>query len=64
MLKLNIINELPDGLLELAGSKNIQQIFDQPTLLNLQGKQQNPLFISVLLHANEDTGFLAIQKLL
>ena len=64
MLKLNIINKLPDGLLELASSKNIQQIFDQPTLLNLQGKQQNPLFISVLLHANEDTGFLAIQKLL
>ncbi len=64
MLKLNIINELPDGLLELASSKEIQQIFDQPTLLNLQGKQQKPLFISVLLHANEDTGFLAVQKLL
>lgn len=64
MLKLNIINELPDGLLELSSSKEIQQIFTQPTLMNLQGKQQQPLFISVLLHANEDTGFLAVQALL
>lgn len=64
MVKLNIINELPDGLLELANSKEIQQIFDQPTLMNLEGKQQRPLFISVLLHANEDTGFLAVQELL
>jgi succinylglutamate desuccinylase len=64
MLKLNIINGLPDGLLELSSSREIQQIFTQPTLMNLRGKQTNPLFISVLLHANEDTGFLAVQQLL
>jgi len=64
MLKLNIINEIPDGLLELSSSKDLQQIFEQPTLLHLQGSNKKPLFISVLLHANEDTGFIAVQKLL
>ena len=64
MLKLNIIHELPDGLLQLASAKEIQQVFQQPTLLHLQGKQKQPLFVSVLLHANEDTGFLAILELL
>ncbi len=64
MLKLNIIHEVPDGLLELASAKELQQVFEQPTLLHLQGKQKRPLFICVLLHANEDTGFLAVQKLL
>jgi len=64
MLKLNIIHELPDGLLELASVKEIHQVFEQPTLLHLQGKLKQPLFVSVLLHANEDTGFLAVQELL
>ena len=64
MLKLNIIHELPYGLLQLASAKEIQQVFQLPTLLHLQGKQKQPLFVSVLLHANEDTGFLAILELL
>lgn len=64
MLSLKQINQLPEGLLELEGSCDIQQVFDQPTLLHLQGKQSNPLFVSVLLHANEDTGFLAVHQLL
>ena len=64
MLKLNQIDTLPEGFLALENSGDIQQFFDQPTLLHLEGKQTNPLFISVLLHANEDTGFFAVQQLL
>lgn len=63
-LKLNQIHQVPEGLLDLVNSTSIHQIFDQPTLLHLEGKKSKPLFISVLLHGNEDTGFLAVQKLL
>lgn len=64
MLKLNQINHIPTGLLELEKVSELHRIFEQPTLLHLEGKQKQPLFISVLLHANEDTGFFAVQALL
>lgn len=72
MLKLNIINKTPPALLEIENSTDIYKVFDQPTLLTLDCKNcyvkevenKHPLFISVLLHANEDTGFLAVQQLL
>lgn len=64
MLKLNQINHIPAGLLELDSVSKLHTIFKQPTLLHLRGKQQQPLFVSVLLHANEDTGFFAVQQLL
>lgn len=69
MLKLNQIDQIPEGLLELNNSNELQKVFDQPTLMHLEGKKTEdktlkPLFISVLLHANEDTGFLAVQQLL
>ncbi len=64
MLSLKQINQLPEGLLKLETSCDIQLVFDQPTLLHFQGKQSSPLFVSILLHDNEDTGFLAVQQLL
>jgi len=64
MLKLNQIDQIPNGLLELENSTEIQRIFDQPTLMHLQGKENKPLFVSVLLHANEDTGLLAVLQML
>ncbi len=64
MLKLNQIHDLPEALLEIKNSTDIHTVFDQPTLLFVEGKHKHPLFVSILLHANEDTGFLAIQQLL
>ena len=64
MLKLNQITHIPLALLKIDSCTKIQQVFDQPTLMHLKGKDLRPLFISVLLHANEDTGFFAVQKLL
>lgn len=61
---LKRIDEVPPELLTIESSTQISTLFDQPTLLSLRGKKDNPLFVSVLLHGNEDTGFLAIQKLL
>lgn len=64
MLKLKQRNEIPEGLLELENCTELHKIFSQPTLIHLEGVKKEPLFISVLLHANEDTGFYAIQELL
>lgn len=64
MLTLNQIDEIPSGLLDIESSRDLHKFLDQPTLLNLKGTIEQPLFLSVLLHANEDTGFLAIQQLL
>jgi len=42
----------------------IHDLVAEPTLFHINGKHPQPLFISVLLHGNEPTGFLALQKLL
>ncbi|MEZ6107028.1 MAG: M14 family metallopeptidase [Pirellulaceae bacterium] len=34
-----------------------------PTLIHLAGRRPEPLFVSVLLHGNEDVGLVALQKL-
>lgn len=60
---LNIIDEIPDGLLS-AEATELEALLGGPTLLHLSGRQAAPLFVSVLLHGNEDTGFHAIRKLL
>ena len=64
MLKLQQINKVPDDLLTIENSTDLHTVFSQPTIIHLQGKIKQPLFISVLLHANEDTGLFAIQALL
>lgn len=64
MLELHQINHIPAGLLTLNSITEIHTVFKQPTLLHLKGMDEHPLFVSVLLHANEDTGFFAVQQLL
>jgi len=54
---------LPEGLLTIDLTA-LHSILPQPTLIHLPGKQPNPLFVSVILHGNEPTGFLALQRLL
>ena len=62
-LHLKQLDYLPEGLLEVS-SKELRTILPEPTLIHLSGKHKAPLFVSVLLHGNEPTGFLAIQSLL
>lgn len=64
MLKLEELTHVPDELLAIENTTELHTIFKHPTLLHLEGENKNPLFISVLLHANEDTGFFAVQSLL
>jgi hypothetical protein len=60
---LNEIEILPESLLE-ARVEDLHDLLGGPTLIHLQGRQPEPLFVSVLLHGNEDAGFLAVQALL
>lgn len=47
-----------------ATAETLHTLYPRPTIFHLSGKHKEPLFISVLLHGNETTGFLALQKLL
>ena len=61
--RLTQMDEMPDGLTE-ALPENLYRILPGPTLIHLPGEKQEPLLISILLHGNEPTGFLAVQSLL
>lgn len=60
---LTVLDQLPEGLLSIR-PEDIMQVLDGPTLINLQGRRDDVLVMSVLLHGNETTGFLAVQSLL
>lgn len=60
---LNELTQLPDGLLEKE-SNELYELLPSPTLIHLAGKNPEPLFVSVLQHGNEDTGWVAIRELL
>ncbi len=60
---LTELTAIPDGLLELPATK-LHQHLDGPTLIHLPGRNPEPLFVSVLLHGNEDTGWEAMRQLL
>ncbi|MDX2457744.1 MAG: M14 family metallopeptidase [Gammaproteobacteria bacterium] len=60
---LNEIEKLPDGLLERP-VESMAELLGGPTLIHLPGRRPEPLFVTVLAHGNESTGFYAIQSLL
>lgn len=62
-MNLNIIDELPEGLLN-ASPGQLHEVLPGPTLLRLPGEKEPPLLVSTLLHGDEPTGFLAVQQLL
>jgi succinylglutamate desuccinylase len=60
---LSEIDKLPEGILELE-ARELHQVLEGPTLIHLAGRRPEPLFVSVLLHGNEDTGWQAIREIL
>lgn len=62
-MQLKQLETLPNGVLTCT-PEMLHSILPQPTLIHLAGKKDPPLFISVMLHGNEPTGFLAAQSLL
>ena len=60
---LKQFDQLPDGLLDIS-VEHLHNLIPEPALFHLPGKHLETVFVSVLLHGNEPTGFLALQKLL
>lgn len=54
---------LPPALLDLPAAR-LGEVLPGPSLIHLPGRRTPPLFVSVLLHGNEDTGWLAAQSVL
>lgn len=57
------LDHVPDGLLERPASALYQQL-NGPTLIHLKVGDTRPLFVSVLQHGNEVTGWEAVRRLL
>jgi len=62
-VQLTILDHIPEGLLERSAPALYQQL-DGPTLIHLPGRRERPLFVSVLQHGNEATGWEAVRRLL
>ncbi len=60
---LTILDKLPEGILNYD-AEQLYKIVTGPTLIHIAGVQKDPIFISVLLHGNEHSGWQAVQKLL
>ncbi len=60
---LNIYHHIPTGLLQREASQ-LYEVLPGPSLIHIAGKKPETLFISVLLHGNETTGWEAVRELL
>jgi len=60
---LRIVEKLPAGFID-AQPEQLDELLGGPTLINLSGRQQPALFVSLMLHGNEPTGLFAMQALL
>ncbi len=60
---LNVRHELPTDFLTLH-ARDLHHHLSGPTLFHLAGKRERPIFVSILLHGNEDVGLKAVQRVL
>jgi len=60
---LTVYESLPEGLLDCEPTE-LHEILPGPSLIHLSGEEKRPLFVSVLLHGNETTGWYAVRELL
>lgn len=60
---LRILHELPNGLRDAIPAA-LADLLGGPALLHLPGRRTPPVFVSALLHGNEDAGLKAVQHIL
>ncbi|TNF58906.1 MAG: peptidase M14 [Burkholderiales bacterium] len=60
---LTVLDALPEGFLSTP-ARELHRILPGPTLIRLPGRRQPALFVSVLLHGNEDSGWTGLQQVL
>ncbi len=62
-LALHQVEGFPRHLLAVPAG-DLWRHLPGPTLFHIPGRRESPLFVSVLLHGNEDTGWQAVQEVL
>jgi uncharacterized protein len=62
-LRLECFDHFPDALMDIPAS-GLWQHLRGPSLFHIAGRRTEPLFVSVLLHGNEDSGWRAVQTVL
>lgn len=62
-LELTLFDHVPDALLNTA-ARDLWRLLPGPSLFRIPGRRTDPLFVTVLLHGNEDTGLTAVQEVL
>lgn len=62
-MRLTVLEDIPHGLLELPATELYKKLAG-PTLIHLRGQRDPAVFVSVLLHGNEQTSWEAVRKLL
>ena len=60
---IDLLHELPAGFLDVS-ARHIRSLLPRPTLIHLPGQRPEPVFVSLLLHGNEDVGLKAVQQVL
>ncbi len=60
---LRTFDQIPHALLECRANE-LQGLLGGPSLFYLEGARKPPLFVTVLQHGNEPTGFEAVQEIL
>ncbi|MEZ5558179.1 MAG: M14 family metallopeptidase [Pseudomonadales bacterium] len=60
---LRRFDAMPDGLLDCPAER-LEALLGGPALIYLRGRRDPPLFVSVLLHGNEHSGWNGLRKLL
>lgn len=61
--QLQVRTDLPAEILALPAQR-LHEALAGPTLVHLKGRRKPPLFLSVLQHGNEDTGWRVVQNVL
>ena len=62
-LRLTCFDRFPDELLQVPAWR-LWQYLEGPSLFRIAGRRPEPLFVSVLLHGTEHTGWEAVQAVL
>ena len=62
-MPIDVFSQLPAGLLEVPAAE-LTRVLNRPTLLHLDGQREPELFVSVLLHGTETSGWDGVRRYL
>lgn len=62
-MSLDVYHHLPEGLLELPAQRLLEKL-PRSTLIHVDGAREPELFVSVLLHGNETSGWDGVRRYL